>query len=147
MSDIFWQRYLRLVSGPNFRRDILTTTAGAVELIPGQSQANLLKTQSSAKNSTKRKPIATLKCLLKTQSSAKNSTKRKPIATLKWGQYRLFQWNRGFFLLKSVKRDLALVLQTEIAIFLDASAVHSQYDVTKGFVDKSQGCHPFVVSA
>ncbi|AYC04903.1 Uncharacterised protein [Vibrio cholerae] len=125
MSDIFWQRYLRLVSGPNFRRDILTTTAGAVELIPGQSQANLLKTQSSAKN----------------------STKRKPIATLKWGQYRLFQWNRGFFLLKSVKRDLALVLQTEIAIFLDASAVHSQYDVTKGFVDKSQGCHPFVVSA
>jgi hypothetical protein len=25
--------------------------------------------------------------------------------------------------------------------------VHSQYDVTKGFVDKSQGCHPFVVSA
>ncbi|MCO4788871.1 hypothetical protein DK293_08710, partial [Vibrio cholerae] len=109
----------------NFRRDILTTTAGAVELIPGQSQANLLKTQSSAKN----------------------STKRKPIATLKWGQYRLFQWNRGFFLLKSVKRDLALVLQTEIAIFLDASAVHSQYDVTKGFVDKSQGCHPFVVSA
>ncbi|EGR0579126.1 hypothetical protein FG079_01270 [Vibrio cholerae] len=125
MSDIFWQRYLRLVSGPNFRRNILTTTAGAVELIPGQSQANLLKTQSSAKN----------------------STKRKPIATLKWGQYRLFQWNRGFFLLKSVKRDLALVLQTEIAIFLDASAVHSQYDVTKGFVDKSQGCHPFVVSA
>ncbi|EGR2419102.1 hypothetical protein FXE18_15085 [Vibrio cholerae] len=125
MSDIFWQRYLRLVSGPNFRRDILTTTAGAVELIPGQSQANILKTQSSAKN----------------------STKRKPIATLKWGQYRLFQWNRGFFLLKSVKRDLALVLQTEIAIFLDASAVHSQYDVTKGFVDKSQGCHPFVVSA
>ncbi|TYA05742.1 hypothetical protein FXE34_17985 [Vibrio cholerae] len=125
MSDIFWQRYLRLVSGPNFRRDILTTTAGAVELIPGQSQANLLKTQSSAKN----------------------STKRKPIATLKWGQYRLFQWNRGFFLLKSVKRDLALVLQTEIAIFLDASAVHSQYDVTKGFVDKNQGCHPFVVSA
>ncbi|PAS39346.1 hypothetical protein CGT70_00630 [Vibrio cholerae] len=125
MSDIFWQRYLRLVSGPNFRRDILTTTAGAVELIPGQSQANLLKTQSSAKN----------------------STKRKPIAALKWGQYRLFQWNRGFFLLKSVKRDLALVLQTEIAIFLDASAVHSQYDVTKGFVDKSQGCHPFVVSA
>ncbi|EGQ8442656.1 hypothetical protein DDN23_12345 [Vibrio cholerae] len=125
MSDIFWQRYLRLVSGPNFRRDILTTTAGAVELIPGQSQANLLKTQSSAKN----------------------STKRKPIATLKWGQYRLFQWNRGFFLLKSVKRDLALVLQTEIAIFLDASTVHSQYDVTKGFVDKSQGCHPFVVSA
>ncbi|EGQ8187089.1 hypothetical protein EW095_01165 [Vibrio cholerae] len=125
MSDIFWQRYLRLVSGPNFRRDILTTTAGAVELIPGQSQANLLKTQSSAKN----------------------STKRKPIATLKWGQYRLFQWNRGFFLLKSVKRDLALVLQTEIAIFLDASAVHSQYDVMKGFVDKSQGCHPFVVSA
>ncbi|EGR4141000.1 hypothetical protein GU261_05745 [Vibrio cholerae] len=125
MSDIFWQRYLRLVSGPNFRRDILTTTAGAVELIPSQSQANLLKTQSSAKN----------------------STKRKPIATLKWGQYRLFQWNRGFFLLKSVKRDLALVLQTEIAIFLDASAVHSQYDVTKGFVDKSQGCHPFVVSA
>ncbi|KAA1201616.1 hypothetical protein F0L95_03545 [Vibrio cholerae] len=125
MSDIFWQRYLRLVSGPNFRRDILTTTAGAVELIPGQSQANLLKTQSSAKN----------------------STKRKPIATLKWGQYRLFQWNRGFFLLKSVKRDLALVLQTEIAIFLDASAVHSQYDVTKGFVDKSQGCYPFVVSA
>ncbi|MBO1367106.1 hypothetical protein BVH65_08055 [Vibrio cholerae] len=125
MSDIFWQRYLRLVSGPNFRRDILTTTAGAVELIPGQSQANLLKTQSSAKN----------------------STKRKPIATLKWGQYRLFQWNRGFFLLKSVKRDLALVLQTEIAIFLDASAVHSQYDVTKGFVDKSQRCHPFVVSA
>ncbi|EGQ8391743.1 hypothetical protein DDN98_00050 [Vibrio cholerae] len=125
MSDIFWQRYLRLVSGPNFRRDILTTTAGAVELIPGQSQANLLKTQSSAKN----------------------STKRKPIAILKWGQYRLFQWNRGFFLLKSVKRDLALVLQTEIAIFLDASAVHSQYDVTKGFVDKSQGCHPFVVSA
>ncbi|EGR2432000.1 hypothetical protein DYC72_00735 [Vibrio cholerae] len=125
MSDIFWQRYLRLVSGPNFRRDILTTTAGAVELIPGQSQANLLKTQSSAKN----------------------STKRKPIATLKWGQYRLFQWNRGFFLLKSVKRDLALVLQAEIAIFLDASAVHSQYDVTKGFVDKSQGCHPFVVSA
>ncbi|TLE14693.1 hypothetical protein D2923_04495 [Vibrio cholerae] len=125
MSDIFWQRYLRLVSGPNFRRDILTTTARAVELIPGQSQANLLKTQSSAKN----------------------STKRKPIATLKWGQYRLFQWNRGFFLLKSVKRDLALVLQTEIAIFLDASAVHSQYDVTKGFVDKSQGCHPFVVSA
>ncbi|TQP72120.1 hypothetical protein FLL86_09865 [Vibrio cholerae] len=125
MSDIFWQRYLRLVSGPNFRRDILTTTAGAVELIPGQSQANLLKTQSSAKN----------------------STKRKPIATLKWGQYRLFQWNRGFFLLKSVKRDLALILQTEIAIFLDASAVHSQYDVTKGFVDKSQGCHPFVVSA
>ncbi|MCD1218509.1 hypothetical protein FLL89_12060 [Vibrio cholerae] len=125
MSDIFWQRYLRLVSGPNFRRDILTTTAGAVELIPGQSQANLLKTQSSAKN----------------------STKRKPIATLKWGQYRLFQWNRGFFLLKSVKRDLALVLQTEIAIFLDASAVHSQYDVTNGFVDKSQGCHPFVVSA
>ncbi|TQP35472.1 hypothetical protein FLL92_07955 [Vibrio cholerae] len=125
MSDIFWQRYLRLVSGPNFRRYILTTTAGAVELIPGQSQANLLKTQSSAKN----------------------STKRKPIATLKWGQYRLFQWNRGFFLLKSVKRDLALVLQTEIAIFLDASAVHSQYDVTKGFVDKSQGCHPFVVSA
>ncbi|MVB18634.1 hypothetical protein D6V40_08910 [Vibrio cholerae] len=125
MSDIFWQRYLRLVSGPNFRRDILTTTAGAVELIPGQSQANLLKTQSSAKN----------------------STKRKQIATLKWGQYRLFQWNRGFFLLKSVKRDLALVLQTEIAIFLDASAVHSQYDVTKGFVDKSQGCHPFVVSA
>ncbi|TXZ89072.1 hypothetical protein FXE42_15895 [Vibrio cholerae] len=125
MSDIFWQRYLRLVSGPNFRRDILTTTAGAVELIPGQSQANLLKTQSSAKN----------------------STKRKPIATLKWGQYRLFQWNRGFFLLKSVKRDLALVLQTEIAIFLDASAVHSQYDVTKGFVDKSQGCHPFDVSA
>ncbi|EGQ9416768.1 hypothetical protein GOP96_02425 [Vibrio cholerae] len=125
MSDIFWQRYLRLVSGPNFRRDILTTTAGAVELIPGQSQANLLKTQSSAKN----------------------STKRKPIATLKWGQYRLFQWNRGFFLLKSVKRDLALVLQTEIAIFLDASAMHSQYDVTKGFVDKSQGCHPFVVSA
>ncbi|EGR1020927.1 hypothetical protein EFU34_00565 [Vibrio cholerae] len=125
MSDIFWQRYLRLVSGPNFRRDILTITAGAVELIPGQSQANLLKTQSSAKN----------------------STKRKPIATLKWGQYRLFQWNRGFFLLKSVKRDLALVLQTEIAIFLDASAVHSQYDVTKGFVDKSQGCHPFVVSA
>ncbi|EGR4155752.1 hypothetical protein DDN99_00695 [Vibrio cholerae] len=125
MSDIFWQRYLRLVSGPNFRRDILTTIAGAVELIPGQSQANLLKTQSSAKN----------------------STKRKPIATLKWGQYRLFQWNRGFFLLKSVKRDLALVLQTEIAIFLDASAVHSQYDVTKGFVDKSQGCHPFVVSA
>ncbi|PAS32171.1 hypothetical protein CGT71_01240 [Vibrio cholerae] len=125
MSDIFWQRYLRLVSGPNFRRDIVTTTAGAVELIPGQSQANLLKTQSSAKN----------------------STKRKPIATLKWGQYRLFQWNRGFFLLKSVKRDLALVLQTEIAIFLDASAVHSQYDVTKGFVDKSQGCHPFVVSA
>ncbi|EGQ8589674.1 hypothetical protein E2J97_03750 [Vibrio cholerae] len=125
MSDIFWQRYLRLVSGPNFRRDILTTTAGAVELIPGQSQANLLKTQSSAKN----------------------STKRKPIATLKWGQYRLFQWNRGFFLLKSVKRDLALVLQTEIAIFLDASAVHSQYDVTKGFVDKSQGCHPFIVSA
>ena len=125
MSDIFWQRYPRLVSGPNFRRDILTTTAGAVELIPGQSQANLLKTQSSAKN----------------------STKRKPIATLKWGQYRLFQWNRGFFLLKSVKRDLALVLQTEIAIFLDASAVHSQYDVTKGFVDKSQGCHPFVVSA
>ncbi|EGQ9412234.1 hypothetical protein EFU50_04800 [Vibrio cholerae] len=125
MSDIFWQRYLRLVSGPNFRRDILTTTAGAVELIPGQSQANLLKTQSSAKN----------------------STKRKPIATLKWGQYRLFQWNRGFFLLKSVKRDLALVLQTEIAIFLNASAVHSQYDVTKGFVDKSQGCHPFVVSA
>ncbi|RBM89408.1 hypothetical protein DLR73_05445 [Vibrio paracholerae] len=124
MSDIFWQRYLRLVSGPNFRRDILTTTAGAVELIPGQSQANLLKTQSSAKN----------------------STKRKPIATLKWGQYRLFQWNRGFFLLKSVKRDLALVLQTEIAIFLDASAMHSQYDVTKGFVDKSQGCHPFVVS-
>ncbi|EGQ8312906.1 hypothetical protein GTW24_00885 [Vibrio cholerae] len=125
MSDIFWQRYLRLVSGPNFRRDILTTTAGAVELIPGQSQANLLKTQSSAKN----------------------STKRKPIATLKWGQYRLFQWNRGFFLLKSVKRDLALVLHSEIAIFLDASAVHSQYDVTKGFVDKSQGCHPFVVSA
>ncbi|EGQ9727998.1 hypothetical protein EGX57_01215 [Vibrio cholerae] len=125
ISDIFWQRYLRLVSGPNFRRDILTTTAGAVELIPGQSQANLLKTQSSAKN----------------------STKRKPIATLKWGQYRLFQWNRGFFLLKSVKRDLALVLQTEIAIFLDASAVHSQYDVAKGFVDKSQGCHPFVVSA
>ncbi|MCD1222255.1 hypothetical protein B4926_04590 [Vibrio cholerae] len=125
MSDIFWQRYLRLVSGPNFRRDILTTTAGAVELIPGQSQANLLKTQSSAKN----------------------STKRKPIATLKWGQYRLFQWNRGFFLLKSVKRDLALVLQTEIAIFLDASAVHSQYDVAKGFVDKSQGCHLFVVSA
>ncbi|EGR1700261.1 hypothetical protein D5Q54_00830 [Vibrio cholerae] len=125
MSDIFWQRYLRLVSGPNFRRDILTTTAGAVELIPGQSQANLLKTQSSAKN----------------------STKRKQIATLKWGQYRLFQWNRGFFLLKSVKRDLALVLQTEIAIFLDASAVHSQYDVTKGFVDKGQGCHPFVVSA
>ncbi|ORP21820.1 hypothetical protein B7943_01490 [Vibrio cholerae] len=125
MSDIFWQRYLRLVSGPNFRRDILTTTAGAVELIPGQSQANLLKTQSSAKN----------------------STKRKPIVTLKWGQYRLFQWNRGFFLLKSVKRDLALVLQTEIAIFLDASAVHSQYDVTKGFVDKNQGCHPFVVSA